>query len=276
MFIRRITWLFIAVLTIFFFIQAVFPPFGSVLTNLSESTRRTIGLTAAIAFGVGFLLRRIKWVQHIDTWIHEFGHAVTATFFGGVPKSIKLNSDSSGVTHFKPGKRIGPFRAVLISAAGPMASSITFFVAMVFAERGQASNVMLVSSFIVLLVLLTTMRSMFGWLVGLLVLIGLVLITSTASGWLAGPSYQVIQGAFLAAFTGVGSGVALRYSLKAVRTKNPYSDEQRVASVIRLPKSLVAIGLVAANLAFIVAVFQLFQVPELIVEAVTNLLGNFT
>lgn len=275
MFIRRITWLFIAVLTVFFFVQSVFPPFESVLTRLPDSTRKTIGVTAATAFLVGFLFRRLRWVQHIDTWIHEFGHAVTATFFGGVPRSIKLNSDSSGVTHFKPGKRIGPFRSVLISSAGPMASSITFFVAMIFTERGQASNVMLVSSFIVLLVLLTTMRSAFGWLVGVLVLAGLVLITSTSTGWLVGPSYQVLQGGFLACFTGVGSGVALRYSLKAVRNRNPYSDEQRVASVMRIPKFVVGLGLVAANLAFVLAVFQLFALPQLIAEAVTNLLDYF-
>lgn len=275
MFVRRITWVFIALLTVFFFVQSVFPPFESVLTKLPDNSQRTIGLTAVIAFAIGFLFRRIKWIQHIDTWIHEFGHAVTATFFGGVPKSIKLNSDSSGVTHFKPGKRLGPFRAVLIAAAGPMASSITFFVAMVFTERGQAANVMLVSSFIVLLVLLTTMRNFFGWLVGMVVLAALVFITSTATGWLVGPSHLVIQGSFLAAFTGVGSGVALRYSLKSIKTRNPYSDEQRIASVIRFPKFLIDLGLVAANVAFVAAAFQLFEVPSLVTGVVTDLLAKF-
>ena len=253
--VRRIAWLVVSLAVIFFFVQAVVPPAGAILRPLDKDVLDSVLLVATVAFLFGFLFRRVRWIQHIDTWIHEFGHAVTASLLGGVPTKIQLNKDSSGATHFSPTQRPSKFKFFFVCAAGPLASTITFFIAMIFTSRGQAANVMLVSSAIVLLVLVTTVRSVWGWFVGLLVWGTMVFVTSLANDWFLGPSHFLIQGSFLAAMTGIAAGVATRASIRMMRVNGPYGDEGKIAAILRLPEGLVDFMIVVINIGFATLAF---------------------
>lgn len=251
--IRRFTWLFIGFIVLTFFLDSFFPVFALPARPMSREALDLIGVVSLGGLSFGLLLGKVRMVQHVDTYFHEFGHAVTATFMGGTVRAIKLNTDSSGVTHFAQRKPIGRLRRLLISAGGPMASSITLFIAMTYAARGHAPNLMAASAFIVFLVLLTTMRSIWGWVVGILIIVAMLSVANTATGWLLGEGNLMIQGAFLAAFCGIAAGVATRYSIRSLRSRNPSSDEYRIAESLRLPKPLIDIGLIIANVAFSIA-----------------------
>lgn len=261
-FLRKIVWFFVVLLVLGLLVQAALPPFDFMSNPLEASQLQTVAIAAGLAVAFGFLFRRVRWIQHIDTWLHEFGHAVTAAALGAAPSKIRLNADSSGVTHFNPGARINRFKLVILSAAGPTASTITFLVAVIFTVRGQAVEILLVSSLIVLKVMFTTVRSLFGWLVGLLVWGSMVLVTSLTSGWFLGDNRFMLQGVFLTVLTGIAAGVALRASVSMLRVNGPSLDEGSIAANMRLPEVLVDLFMVAFNACVIAYAFFRFEVID--------------
>ena len=259
---RRFVWFIVVVLVIALIVQAALPPFDFMSHPLELEQLKTVAIAAGFSVAFGFLFRRVRWIQHIDTWLHEFGHAVTAAALGAAPSKIRLNSDSSGVTHFTPGARINKLKLVLLSAAGPTASTITFLVAVIFTVRGQAAEILLVSSLIVIKVLLSTVRSLFGWLVGLLVWGSMVLVTSLTSGWFLGDNRYMIQGLFLTVLTGVAAGVALRASVSMLRVNGPSLDEGSIAANMRVPETLVDLFMITFNAGIIAYAFFRFEIID--------------
>jgi hypothetical protein len=259
---RRFVWLIVVLLVIALIVQAALPPFDFMSHPLELEQLKTVAIAAGFSVAFGFLFRRVRWIQHIDTWLHEFGHAATAAALGAAPSKIRLNSDSSGVTHFTPGARINKLKLVLLSAAGPTASTITFLVAVIFTVRGQAAEILLVSSLIVIKVLLSTVRSLFGWLVGLLVWGSMVLVTSLTSGWFLGDNRYMIQGLFLTVLTGVAAGVALRASVSMLRVNGPSLDEGSIAANMRVPETLVDLFMITFNAGIIAFAFFRFEIID--------------
>jgi hypothetical protein len=261
-FFRKLVWFFVVLLVLGLLIQAALPPFDFMSNPLEANQLQTVAIAAGLAVAFGFLFRRVRWIQHIDTWLHEFGHAVTAAALGAAPSKIRLNSDSSGVTYFSVGAHINKFKLVILSAAGPTASAITFLVAVIFTVRGQAVEILLVSSFIVLKVMLTTVRSLFGWFVGLLVWGSMVLVTSLTSGWFLGDNRFMLQGIFLTVLTGVAAGVALRASVSMLRVNGPSLDEGSIAANMRVPEVLVDLFMIVFNAGLIAYAFFRFDVID--------------
>jgi hypothetical protein len=259
---RRFVWFIVVLLVIGLIVQAALPPFDFMSHPLDLEQLKTLAIAAGFSFAFGFLFRRVRWIQHIDTWLHEFGHAVTAAAMGAAPSKIRLNSDSSGVTHFTPGARINRLKLVLLSAAGPTASTITFLVAVIFTVRGQAAEILLVSSLIVIKVLLSTVRSVFGWLVGLLVWGAMVLVTSLTSGWFLGDNRYMMQGLFLTVLTGIAAGVALRASVSMLRVNGPSLDEGSIAANMRVPETLVDLFMISLNAGIIAYAFMRFEIID--------------
>jgi ABC-type Mn2+/Zn2+ transport system permease subunit len=96
-FVRKVSWRLITLILAGAAILALSP--ASFLNfDISEQSQTALAWAVFIGVLIGFLFRKLRWFHHIDTWIHEFGHAAMVSAFGGLPKYIKLNQDSSGVT----------------------------------------------------------------------------------------------------------------------------------------------------------------------------------
>jgi hypothetical protein len=204
----------------------------------SDQNQVAMAWTVFIGVVIGFLFRKLRWFHHIDTWIHEFGHAAMVSAFGGLPKYIKLNQDSSGVTSFRHSK-VTPFRDIIISAAGPLASVMALYIGAVLASRGLATPMMQVIAFVVLLVLISTVRSAFGWMVGILIWITMGVAVGLGNYLLLGFHYGPAPEVYLGGVLGLSSGVALRASFSRIRFHSVDGDEGKIAYHLRLPEVIV-------------------------------------
>lgn len=179
--------------------------------------------------------------------------------FGGLPKYIKLNQDSSGVTSFRHSK-ITPFRDIVISAAGPLASVMALYICAVVSSRGLTILLLQVVAFIVLLVLISTVRSAFGWMVGVLIWITIGLAVGMSGYLLLGLTYSPAPEVYLGAVLGLSSGVALRASFSRIRFHSIDGDEGKIAYHLRLPEVLVDWALAIFNLLLVWLILDFLNV----------------
>jgi len=226
-------------------------------------------VTLSATFLIGFFSSKLRWIQHLDTWLHEFGHATTVTMFGGVPKSIKLNQDSSGVTSFRHGK-LTPFRDILISAAGPTASSFALLFGVFLVKSGSSFWLLSIVCLITFLILVSTVRTSFGWMVGILVWLSLAVTYSISKGWLVNLYYPNAMDLYFGAFLGLATGVAIRASLRRIRVHGVHGDEGKIAAHLHLPEVLVDWGLVIVNIGIAIGVFQYLDVKGSAQQVITN------
>lgn len=269
-YIRTLSWRLIAIVLVALFVSAAFGLRIPGTENLSEGpVPMEVNLTLASTALVGFISKRIRWIQHIDTFLHEFGHAATVTFFGGVPKSIKLNQDTSGATNFRHTK-LTPFREILISAAGPTASVFALLLVALVLKNDLQSTLLSAVGLIVFLVLVSTIRSSFGVMVGILLLMSFAFTYAVSSGLLPELNYPMALDLYLAGFIGLTSGVAVRSALSRIRFHGPHGDEGKIAKQLRLPEVLVDWGLVIVNVAMVIGVVQYLDVSMSVQEALVR------
>ena len=245
-FVRKVSWRLITLILAGAAILALSPPAFLSLQS-PEQNQTALAWTVLIGVVIGFLFRKLRWFHHIDTWIHEFGHAAMVSAFGGQPKYIKLNQDSSGVTSFRHSK-ITPFRDIIISAAGPLASVMALYIGAILASRGLTVFMLQVVAFIVLLVLISTVRSTFGWMVGILIWLTMGVAVGLGGYLMFGFHYGPAPEVYLGGVLGLSSGVALRASFSRIRFHSIDGDEGKIAYHLRLPEVLVDWALAIFNL----------------------------
>jgi hypothetical protein len=267
-FVRKVSWRLITLILAGAAILALSP--ASFLSFASSEESQT-ALAWAVFIGVviGFLFRKLRWFHHIDTWIHEFGHAAMVSAFGGLPKYIKLNQDSSGVTSFRHSK-ITPFRDIIISAAGPLASVMALHIGAVLASRGLAVPMLQVVAFVVLLVLISTVRSSFGWMVGILIWITMGVAVGLGGYLLLGLNFPPAPEVYLGAVLGLSSGVALRASFSRIRFHSIHGDEGKIAYHLRLPEVIVDWALALFNLAVVWLILDFLNIVPKINDFVNS------
>jgi hypothetical protein len=129
------------------------------------------GLAALLAVLLDGLWR---WGRHVVTIVHEGGHAVTAVLTGRRLRSIRLHSDTSGVT-VSVGRPSGP-GMVATTAAGYLSPSLVGLAGVGLLAAGQVT-VMLWASAAFLLAMLLMVRNAYGAL-SLLVTGGIVVAVS--------------------------------------------------------------------------------------------------
>ena len=244
-FVRKVSWRLITLILLAAAIIALSPPSFLGFQSPREN-QVALSWTVFIGATIGFLFRKLRWFHHLDTWIHEFGHAAMVSAFGGQPKYIRLNQDSSGVTSFRHSK-LTPFRDIVISAAGPLASVIALYICSVLAARGLAVPMMQVIAFVVLLVLVSTVRSSFGWMVGILIWITMGVAVGLGSYLLFGFHYGPAPEVYLGGVLGLASGVAVRASFSRLRFHSVDGDEGKIAYHLRVPEVLVDWALAIFN-----------------------------
>lgn len=249
---RRLLWIIIDVAVALLIAGAIWP--AQVLGARSFPTSAPLDISGFVLAGAivfGFVFLRFKWAHHLDTLIHEFGHAAVAALLGGTPKAIKLNTDTSGVTHFamrKPGR----LKSLLTSAAGPLASAVCVAIGASYLQAGRASIFLLFAVLIVGLVLLSTMRNLWGWVVGLAISAVLVASVFASTGFVPGLSIPGADGIVVAVITGVAAGIALRQSVRRRKYASNASDEAHVSRASGMPLPFVHFLLAATNFALIV------------------------
>ena len=114
-----------------------------------------------VAAGVALVVVTVLWrpARHVITIVHEAGHALVAVLSGRQLASIRLHSDTSGLTVTK-GKPYGP-GMVLTGFAGYVAPSVLGlgFAALLGADRVIA---LLVACVLLLLGVLVMVRNIYG------------------------------------------------------------------------------------------------------------------
>lgn len=109
------------------------------------------------------------------TFIHEGGHAAATWLTLGRVNGIVINPDTSGLT-----LTLGGF-GLLISSAGYLTSTIYGATLLVVCRRGQsAKGVIAVTAAAILALTVLVVKGLFGWLVGLGLVAGLIYVAVAA------------------------------------------------------------------------------------------------
>lgn len=216
--------------------------------NLHPADKNLFVIAAMSGLAAGFFFSRSRLLASLDTWLHEYGHAVVAAGLGGKPTKIKLAKDMSGLTNFNF-KSNWKLRAVIVSAAGPLASIFAFVIATRMALAGTSRFFLLVVFGVILAVLFTTVRSGFGWFVGLLAAAITGLSVALDGGHV--PGFQTTNASLLvlAISVSTAAGVGFRESMRRFRWTSADGDEGKIAAALHVPEKLIDFLFVCLHLA---------------------------
>lgn len=153
--------------------------------DLTTATTGTIAIVAGVV-AVAVVLFRRTWrlARGVVTIVHEAGHAVVAVLAGRRLRSIRLHSDTSGVTVSR-GKRTGPGMVLTTIAGYPAPSMLGLaFAGLVSAEQLGAVLGIAAALLLGVLVMVRNGYGIFAVVVSAAVLAGV--------GLLAGPGLQAV------------------------------------------------------------------------------------
>lgn len=215
----------------------------------ATSTQPVPDLSLVLATGVVALLlvaAPATWpsVRLGVTVVHEAGHAVVALLVGRRLRSIRLHSDTSGVTVSR-GKPRGPGMVAML-AAGYLAPAALGLAAALLLAAGRSVGLLWL-----VLVLLAAMvlwvRNGYGFLVLLLGGAGVLALT-----WYADGQVQSVAAYLLAWLLLLAAPRPLLELLAAGRRRGRTSDPDQLARLTPLPAVVWILLLLAANLAGLV------------------------
>jgi hypothetical protein len=178
------------------------------------------------------------------TVVHEAGHALVAVVVGRRLRSIRLHSDTSGLTVSR-GKPRGPGMVAML-AAGYLAPAALGLLAALLLADGRSVGLLW------LLVVLTAamvlwVRNGYGFLVLLIGGAGVLLVT-----WYGDGQVQSVAAYLIAWLLLLASPRPLVELLGAGRRRGRTSDADQLAGLTRVPAVLWILALLLANLAGLV------------------------
>ncbi len=178
------------------------------------------------------------------TVVHEAGHALVAVLVGRRLRSIRLHSDTSGLTVSR-GKPRGPGMVAML-AAGYLAPAVLGLVAALLLANGR--SVGLLWLLVVLAgALILWVRNGYGLLVLLLGGAGVLLLT-----WYGDGTVQSVAAYLIAWLLLLAAPRPLVELLTAGRRRGRTSDPDQLAGLTRVPAVLWILLLLLANLAGLV------------------------
>lgn len=209
------------------------PPVGQVLLT---------GLVALL-----LVLAPATWprVRMGVTVVHEAGHAVVAVLVGRRLQGIRLESDTSGVTVSR-GRARGPGMVAML-AAGYLAPALVGLGAALLLATGHSVALLWLLVVLVLL-LLVWVRNLHGFAV--LVLGGGSVL---AISWWASPAVQSAVAYLVVWLLLLAAPRPVVELLRRWRGRRPTTDPDQLAGLTHVPALLWTLGLLAANLAGLVA-----------------------
>ena len=189
------------------------------------------------------------------TVVHEAGHALVAVLVGRRLRSIRLHSDTSGVT-LSSGRPRGP-GVVAMLAAGYLAPAGLGVVAAVLLADGRSVGLLWLLV-VLAAALLLWVRNGYGFLVLLAGGTAVVLLT-----WYADGQVQSVAAYLVAWVLLLASPRPLVELLRAGRRRGRSSDPDQLARLTRMPAVLWILLLLLANLAGLVVGVSTLA-PELV------------
>lgn len=184
------------------------------------------------------------WLRHLDTALHEGGHALFAWAHGWSVRRVHIERDGGGFTEYRAGPQ-GWLAAFLVSAAGYLSPPVAGLAAASLLAAGNVSAV-LILAVLALAVLLLVVENRFG--------IAVVLVS--AAGLVGLERYARWAGLWAAYFltwflllSGVKSVMILH---RARRFGVRSSDADHLASLTHLPAFLWVLAFGAVSLVCLV------------------------
>lgn len=238
-YLRNLTWWFTGLSTLIVFSLVV------VLSDILSGQFWEVPRTAIIAVYLGIFLgfvNRFKLLRLGETLVHEIGHAQMAALTFGQVAFIRVERDTSGVTYHRQGFFFRRITSALISLFGPISSAVLFVITARFVASELTAYWAIGLAIFVAMILVTTVRNLWGWLTGL-ALLGILYMVLESSGFitpqiLSEPSVNTSNDLLVNVIlfvTAFNVGSALEYSFRFRVPRNPNSDEFRFAKALFLP-----------------------------------------
>ena len=268
---RNLVWAVISygLLAIWLFDPATILNIDSLILSTSADSRFLATISAAFLFG---MLVKSRIFVSSSTVIHELGHAFAVGLTGGQVNSLRANLDTSGITSWsgKPGR----FSGLVVAAAGPLANAILFATGIRALIDGFNSNSFQLIALALLVITLTSVRNLWGWITSIVAIAFLVFASSVIQGTpiIALPTEVegIIQTNILiaaAALLSFNAGIGLRYSFRCRSPRNPDMDEYKVASSLGIPKAVAGYAILIVNFAILAGTF-LYVLEKSLLEAI--------
>jgi hypothetical protein len=252
---RNLTWWLTGLTTLVVFTLVVL--LSEVLAGQFWEVPRSAIICVYAGIALGFL-NKIPFLRLGETLVHEIGHAQMVALTFGRVTYIRVERDTSGVTNHSRKRKIGRLTTAVVSLFGPISSAVVFVItARLVASELTAYWAIGVGIFVTL-ILITTVRNLWGWITGL-VLLGLLYFVLEASGYLAPQllaastlvtTNNLLVNAILAV-TAFNVGSALKYSVQVRVPRTPTSDEYRFSKAVFLPARLGGILIIVIQLALV-------------------------
>lgn len=236
---RNLTWWLTGLITLVSFTLVLL--LSDLLAGQFWDLPRISILSVYAGLALGFV-NKLSLLRLGETLVHEVGHAQMAALTFGKVSYIRVERDTSGVTYHRQGFFFKRLSTAVISLSGPIASSVLFLItARLVASELTAYWAIGLGIFIVL-ILITTVRNLWGWITGLTLIAGLYLVLE-ASGYIAPQllseqSLVTTNNLLVNVILGVTAfnlGSALQYSLNCRMARNPNSDEFKFSKALFLP-----------------------------------------
>lgn len=189
------------------------------------------------------------------TVVHEAGHAVVALLAGRRLRSIRLHSDTSGLT-VSHGKPRGPGMVVMLAAGYLAPAALGLLAALMLADGRSVGLLWLLVAISAVLIL--WVRNGYGLLVLLAGGAGVVLVTWYGDGQVQSVAAYLITWLLLLA-----APRPLVELLRDGKRRGRTSDPDQLAALTRVPAVLWILLLLAANLAGLVVGVSMLA-PDLV------------
>ncbi len=238
-YLRNLTWWLTGFTTVIVFVLVVL--LSEILTGQFWDVPRTTIICVYVGIVLGYL-NKFKFLRLGETLVHEIGHAQMAALTFGQISFIRVERDTSGVTYHRQGFIFRRISSALISLLGPISSAVVFVITARLVASELTAYWALGLGLFVTLILVTTVRNLWGWVTGLVLLAILYLVLET-SGYiepqLLSSSNLVTSNELLVnvilAITAFNVGSALQYSVQFRVPRNANSDEHKFSRALFLP-----------------------------------------
>jgi hypothetical protein len=236
---RNLTWWLTGLTTLVGFTLVLL--LSSLLAGQFWEVPRTAIICVYVGLFLGFV-NKISLFRLGETLVHEIGHAQMVALTFGRVAYIRVERDTSGVTLHRQGFLFRRLATALIALFGPISSAVLFLVTARLVASELTAYWAIGLGIFIALILITTVRNLWGWITGLALLAALYLVLE-ASGYIAP---QLLSSESLVttnnllvdvilAVTAFNLGSALQYSINFRKAQNPTSDEYKFAKALFLP-----------------------------------------
>jgi hypothetical protein len=215
------------------------------LSNLLAGQFWEVPRTAIICVYAGLFLGFVNKVSLFrlgETLVHEIGHAQMVALTFGRVSYIRVERDTSGVTLHRQSFLFKRLATALIALFGPISSAVLFLITARLVASELTAYWAIGLGIFIALILITTVRNLWGWITGL-TLLGALYLVLEASGYIApkllsAESLVTTNNLLVDVILGVTAfnlGSALQYSINYRKAQNPTSDEYKFSKALFLP-----------------------------------------